>query len=184
VEPNLSSSGAKAALEGYRKQALYTLACILHPDGHDLVFQPEGIEDLAVYRGQQPLRTVQVKAYSDNLTLSSFSPKKSKSFFHRVATDLATHDSLSIEVISFGPIGAEITGAWSGEEQHRTSVRAKLRGHKFTDAQVDTLFNCLQWQKVDKRQVFDFLRESSVGGDPESAFDLLTVWIYFGSSTN
>lgn len=166
-------------------QALYTLACILNPDGRDLVFQPEGIEDLAVYRGQQPLRTVQVKAYTDNLTLSSFSPEKPKSFFHRVATDLVAHDNLTIEVISFGPIGAEIEGAWSGDEQHRASVRTKLIGHKLNDAQVDTLFNRLQWQKVDeeslKRQVFDFLRDSAAGGDPETAFDLLTIWVYFAA---
>jgi len=182
---DLSSSGAKAALEGYRKQALYTLACILHPDERDLVFQPEGIEDLAVYRGQQPLRTMQVKAYTDNLTLSSFSPEKSKSFFHRVSTDLAAHDNLTIEVISFGPIGAEIEGAWSGVVQHCASVRTKLLGHKFTDTQVDTLFNRLQWQKVDEealqKKVFDFLRDSAAGGDPETAFDLLTIWIYFAA---
>jgi hypothetical protein len=181
----LSSSGAKAALEGYRKQALYTLACILHPDGHDLVFQPEGIEDLVVYRGQQPLRTMQVKAYTDNLTLSSFSPGKPKSFFHRVANELAAHDGLRIEVISFGPIGTEITGAWSGEEEHRASVRIKLLGHKFSDAQVDTIFNRLQWQTVDEeelqKQVFDFLRDSAAGGDPETAFDLLTIWVYFAA---
>ncbi|KAF0216746.1 MAG: hypothetical protein FD174_3569 [Geobacteraceae bacterium] len=184
-ETDLPSSGAKAALEGYRKQALYTLACILHPDGHDLVFQPEGIEDLAVYRGQQPLRTMQVKAYTDNLTLSSFMPEKPKSFFHRVATDLSAHDNLTIEVISFGPIGTEITGAWSGDEQLRGSVRTKLLGHKFTDAQVDTIFNRLQWQKVDEealqKQVFNFLRDSAAGGNPETAFDLLTIWIYFAA---
>jgi len=180
----MSSSGAKAALEGYRKQALYTLACILHPDGHDLVFQPEGTEDLAVYRGQHLLRTMQVKAYSDKLTLSSFEPGKAKSFFHRV-TDLAAQDNLEIDVISFGPIGTEIEGAWSGAEQHCASVRTKLRSHKFTDTQVDTLFSRLRWRKVDEealqRQVFDFLHDSAVGGDPDSAFDLLTVWVYFAA---
>jgi len=180
----LSSSGAKAALEGYRKQALYTLTCILHPDGQNLIFQPEGTEDLAVYRGQQLLRTIQVKAYSDNLTLSSFTPGKPGSFFHRV-TNHAADDDLKIEVVSFGPIGTEIEDAWSGDEQHCASVRTKLLGHKFSDAQVDILFNRLQWQKVDEeslqRQVFDFLRDSAAGGDPETAFDLLTIWVYFAS---
>lgn len=180
----MSSSGAKAALEGYRKQALYTLACILHPDGQNLIFQPEGTEDLAVFRGQQQLRTIQVKAYSDNLTLSSFTPGKPGSFFHRV-TGHAADDNLEIEVVSFGPIGAEIVGAWSGEEQYRATVRTKLLGHKFTDAQVDTIFNRLQWQKVDEealqKQVFDFLSDSVVGGDPETAFDLLTIWVYFAA---
>lgn len=180
----MSSSGAKAALKGYRKQALYTLACILHSADRDLIFQPEGLEDLVVYCGQQPVRTMQVKAYSGNLTLSSFSPEKQGSFFHRV-TDHAVDDDLEIEVVSFGPIGSEIEGAWSGVEQHHTSVRTKLLGHKFTDVQVDTLFNRLQWHKVDEeslqRQVFDFLRDSTAGGDPETAFDLLTIWVYFAA---
>jgi len=181
---DLSSSGAKAALEGYRKQALYTLACILHSDAQNLIFQPEGTEDLAVYRGEHLLRTIQVKAYSDNLTLSSFTPGKPGSFFHRV-TDHAADDDLEIEVVSFGPIGAEIEGAWTGNEQHCASVRAKLLGHKFSNVQIDTLFNRLQWQKVDEeslqRQVFDFLRDSAAGGDPETAFDLLTIWVYFAA---
>lgn len=178
------SSGAKAALEGYRKQALYTLACILHPDGQNLIFQPEDTEDLAVFCGKQQLRTVQVKAYSDNLTLSCFTPGKPGSFFHRV-TDHATDDDFEIEVVSFGPIGAEIEGAWSGVEQHCASVRKKLCDYKFTDAQVDTLFSRLQWQKVDEetlqKKIFDFLRDSAAGGDPETAFDLLTIWIYFAA---
>jgi len=176
----MSSSGAKAALEGYRKQALYTLACILHPDGHDLVFHPEGTEDLAVYLGQRRLRVVQVKAYTDNLTVSSFSPEKSQSFFHRAAK-LALEDGLHIEVVSFGPIGIEIQEAWVGNEKHRASIREKLRGHQFSDTQIDRLFHCLRWQKVDEEalhaQVFDFLRASAVGGDPACAFDLLVQWI-------
>lgn len=180
----MSLSGAKAALEGYRKQALYTLACILQPNGQSLVFQPEGTEDLAVYRGHQMLRTIQVKAYSDNLTLSSFTPGKPGSFFHRV-TDHAVDNDLEIKVVSFGPIGAEIDGAWSGDKQHCASVRAKLLDYKFSNEQVDTLFKRLQWQKVDEeslqRRVFDFLRDSAAGGDPETAFDLLTIWVYFAA---
>ncbi len=137
-----------------------------------------------MYRGQHLLRTIQVKAYSDNLTLSSFTPGKLGSFFHRV-TDHATDDDLEIEVVSFGPIGAEINGAWSGVERHCASVRKKLCDYKFTDSQVDTLFNRLQWKKVNEeslqRQVFDFLRDSAAGGDPETSFDLLTIWVYFAA---
>lgn len=32
-----------------------------------------------------------------------------------------------------------------------------------------------------QKQVFDFLHASAVGGDPESAFDLLIVWVYFAA---
>lgn len=176
----MSSSGAKAALEGYRKQALYTLACVLQSEGNDLVFHPEGKEDLAVYQGQRLLRVVQVKAYTDNLTISSFSPEKPQSFFHR-AVKLALDDGLKIEVVSFGPIGIEIQEAWAGNKKHYDSVREKLRGHQFSDTQIDRLFHSLQWPRVNEKvlqtQVLDFLRASAVGGDPECAFDLLVQWI-------
>ena len=66
------SSGAKAALQGYRVQALYVLFRILSADEPQrVIFQPEGLEDLAIFTTDGELReVVQVKAYADNLTLS------------------------------------------------------------------------------------------------------------------
>lgn len=180
----MAASGAKAALQGYRLQALYTLASILHPDAQGLVFQPEGNEDLAIYRGEHLNRVVQIKAYTDSLTLSSFSPDKPRSFFHRVA-DLTTRENLEVEVVSFGPIGTELEGAWSSHERHQTSVRKKLRNYKFTDVQIDRLFHGVQWSRANEdelqKQVYGFLRSSLAGGDPENAFDLLVAWLYLAS---
>ncbi|WP_136515939.1 ATP-binding protein [Geomonas edaphica] len=178
------ASGAKAALQGYRLQALYSLACILHPNSHGLVFQPEGNEDLAVYRGDSLIRVVQIKAYTDPLTLSCFSPDKPQSFFHRAA-NLTTRENLKVDVVSFGPIGTELEGAWSSQVRHETSVRKKLRDFKFTDGQIDRLFDGVQWSRAKeddlKNEVYEFLRNSLAGGDPESAFDLLVAWLYVAS---
>ena len=47
----MSNSGAKAALKGYRLQTLYILYEILQSRDSELIFQPEGNEDLAIYQG-------------------------------------------------------------------------------------------------------------------------------------
>jgi len=180
----MAASGAKAALQGYRLQALYTLASILHPDAQGLVFQPEGNEDLAVYRGDHLIRVVQVKAYTDNLTLSSFSPEKPQSFFHRAA-NLTTRENLAVEVVSFGPIGPELEGAWASHERHQTAIRKKFRDHNFSDNQIDRLFHGVKWSNADEEklqsQIYGFLSDSLTGGDPENAFDLLVAWLYLAS---
>ena len=78
-------SDATPAYRGYRLQALYTLLRILEPkERTDLVFQPEGAEDLAVWdTNEHLLEAIQVKAHGANLTLSKLSPEKDKSFLYR-----------------------------------------------------------------------------------------------------
>ena len=90
----MSDSGAKAALKGYRIQTLYTLAEIFESNDSDIVFQPEGDEDLAVLKNNQLIRVIQVKARKEKLTISSFSPEKKASFFHRISGLLSKNQDL------------------------------------------------------------------------------------------
>jgi hypothetical protein len=177
----MSNSGAKAALQGYRRQALYTLARVLR-GGPDLVFHPEGSEDLAVYGpGNALLEAVQVKSYAEPLVLSHFAPRKEGSFFRRAA-ELTSRPGVAVRVASFGPVGPELLGAWAGARHLRNEVTSKL-----LDAGVPTdasarLYERLAWEEVSEeellREVFGFLRDSAVGGEPASAFDLLVSWLY------
>ena len=140
----MDNSGAKAALKGYRLQTLYTLVEILDSCDSDDVFQPEGEEDLAIYKNSELTRVIQVKARSEKLTLSSFNPEKKDSFFHRVAGQLHIHRSLTVEVISFGEIGSEIKKAWeNGDANSRASVITKLRKHGINEKSIDDLFEKL-----------------------------------------
>jgi hypothetical protein len=79
----MSLRGAEPAYRGYRLQALYALSRILSSEAsRQLTFQPEGREDLSILEETgELLETVQVKAYSDNLAISDFSPEKPGSFF-------------------------------------------------------------------------------------------------------
>ena len=72
-----------ATYRGFRSQALYVLHRLLHDqDGADLVFRPEGDEDLAVYDscGVQ-IEAVQIKDFSAALALSHFKPASEQGFF-------------------------------------------------------------------------------------------------------
>ncbi len=72
--------GAISALKGYRVQFLYTLLRILSHKEFEVEFRPEGrFEDLDIYNGKgEVLEIIQVKSYTDTLTLSAIiSPKNS-----------------------------------------------------------------------------------------------------------
>ncbi|KAA1152094.1 hypothetical protein [Pseudoalteromonas fuliginea] len=182
----MSNSGAKAALRGYRLQTLYILNEILRSESTDLVFQPEGNEDLAVYKGKQLVRAIQVKAYSEPLVLSHFiKPDQEDSFFHRSAKLLCLSGNVKVEVISFGDIGKELKNAWMGAEPNKNSVLKKLVNHGMTEQQVNSMFERITWNKVSE---FDLnidinrcLSNSLTVGSPVNALSLLTAWLYTAS---
>lgn len=76
---------AKAALQGYRLQALCTLATLLWPGAENLEFHLGGNEDLDVYRGDRLAEVIQVQAHAENLAMSSFAPDQRDAFFQRAA---------------------------------------------------------------------------------------------------
>jgi hypothetical protein len=181
----MNNSGAKAALKGYRYQTLYTLVEILESSDADNVFQPEGEEDLAIRRHGELTRVIQVKARNEKLTLSSFSPEKKDSFFHRVSDLLSTHPGLSIEIISFGEIGSEIEKAWAGDVSSRYSITEKLEKHGIDKEKIESLFEKIQWFVVSEQnlqsRLQSHLTQTMTAGDPSNAFSLLLAWIYYAA---
>lgn len=149
------------------------------------MFQPEGSEDLAVFDLDDTLvEAVQVKSYAEPLVLSDFGPRKQGSFFRRAA-DLASRQGVGVRVASFGPVGTELRGAWAGVGQHRDEVSRKLREAGLPADAPSRLYDRVEWDEVSehdlRRAVFDFLRDSAAGGEPESAFDLLVSWVYLAA---
>ena len=128
---------------------------------------------------------IQVKAYTDNLTLSKLEPEKPGSFFRRVLKLAESTLPPTVKVVSFGPIGPELEKSWQGYDEQIHTVTAKLHDHGYTQTQIDTLLKSLAFQKVEEQtihvNVSTFLRQSLVGGDPQHAFDLLNAWLYHAS---
>ena len=107
-----------ATYRGYRRQALYCLDR-LFDDGlsDDRIIQPEGNEDLEIQDNSgQRLEVVQVKDYSANLTASHFKP----SFYRRISDLCASDASVTIKIVSFGPIGPELLKAYDNDQDTPT----------------------------------------------------------------
>lgn len=174
-----TSSGARAALSGYRRQALYTARLLLREAGESRVFQPEGKEDLAIFDGDKLKRIVQVKAYSAPLTLSDLDPGKPNSFFRRVLA-LEDHE-VDVEVASFGPLGPELLRVQQRDRETLASVTDKLCNHGYAAAEAGALLGRLVVTCVDeprtKNEVLAFLSKTVTAGDPDRAFDLMTWWL-------
>lgn len=182
----MASTGAIAAYRGYRNQALYALHKILKKHTQGVFYQPERYEDLTVFKDSgEILETIQVKDFTDNLTLSDFSPEKPDSFFRRCLKLIKEHPHASVKIVSFGPIGPEMRNAWAGERNSRIAIENKLSSHGFSSVDVESLFRNVEILSADENtlrdDVISFLNSSLVGGDPENAFDLLHYWLYRAS---
>jgi hypothetical protein len=180
-----SRSDATPAYRGYRLQALYTLSRILEPHTPpNLVFQPEGAEDLAVFdETNRLIEAVQVKAYGTNLTLSSLSPQKIDSFFYRVHALLQSVPTLDITIACFGKIGRDLLQASQSDGQERRRTAQRLGEYGFlSQSEARHLLSQLKLvsvREVDLQQdVFAALERLCTGVDPEPAFEMLNYWLY------
>ncbi|HEX9730877.1 MAG TPA: hypothetical protein VGG06_02705, partial [Thermoanaerobaculia bacterium] len=171
-------SGARAAISGYRRQALYTASLLVWETGESRVLQPEGQEDLAVFSDDKLERVVQVKAYSEPLTLSDLRPEKPDSFFWRI---LALAEDVAVELASFGPLGPELQGVQNQDEQVILRVAEKLRRHGYPIHHAYKVLRRLTITSVDeataREEVFGFLSRTFTAGDPDRAFDLIVWWL-------
>lgn len=157
---------------------------ILQQEEPPRIFQPEGREDLAIYDGEHHLlEIIQVKQRSSSLSLSSFEPEKSSSFFYRASSELERTPNLLITIVAFGAVGPELSNALKNSGPDRASVAGKIEdyGH-LSKAKATEVIHRTILQPVDESdltaKVQTTLEESLPGVDPESAFDLLMRWLY------
>src|SRR5215213_803261 len=150
-----SQSDATPAYRGYRLQALYTLARVLEQHGDNLIFQPEGKEDLAVFDADHKLlEIIQVKERSANLTLSSFEPEKPESFFYRVAAELKATPEVRIRIVAFGNVGPELDKAINEDGADRARVAQKIATHKhITEAEAAALLRSVRLITADEAEL-------------------------------
>ncbi|MFW6116540.1 MAG: hypothetical protein ACOC6F_02330 [bacterium] len=174
-------SGAPAALQGYRLQAIYTLTRVFEPgvDGTQ-VFQPEGTEDLDITDvSGRVCEVIQVKSYS-GLVLSNLEPAKATSFFRRAANLLERKKPPIIRLVNFGSIGPELSGAWEGHKPHRRRVISKLLDKGFTRHEINGFFEHIELvsltEEEARQEVLSQVRRLSAGIDPENALNLFTAW--------
>ena len=179
------SNDATPAYRGYRLQALYILFRILNEEGNrHLVFQPEVWEDLSIQDEKGDLlEVVQVK--SGSLSLSSFK----ESFFIRINSLMKRQNAPQIVLASYGEVGPELLKAIEKDGPERENVAKKLKdkyASSFRSLEEAKIFLgnlevviLNELELIDK--VHSHLRNSLTGIDPDSAFDLLSFWLYISS---
>jgi hypothetical protein len=172
-------TGAKAAISGFRLQALYTLDLILREAASNKEFQPEGKEDLAIYEDGRLIRAIQVKAYSTPLRLSDLDPRREGSPLRRLVS--LGEESSAFELASFGPLGPELEAFQRREGKALASLSGKLAEYEYSVAEIDEIVNRLEVVRVDEAaaqdRVYRFFKQTMAAGDPERAFDLLVWWV-------
>jgi hypothetical protein len=177
---------ATPVYRGYRRQILYTLDRLLEAEAEGKVFQLEGIEDLDVYGADGTLiEVVQVKDHAAPLTLSDLASKNGQegSFVHRIVPLLQLSSNPTVSLASFGPIGPELSASFAGEEKERRGIVRKLKEtYEFSEQDAERLAGALRpvdvQENTTRERVFGLLRNSVAGVDPESAFELLSSWLY------
>lgn len=172
---------AKATFRGFRGQTLYILSRVIN-DTEKCSYRPEGREDLDIYSKNELRELIQVKFYSNDLTLSDLKPEKESSFLRRSLNSFKDGLNLKISLVSFGPIGPELKNAFRIDGNDMTKIKSKLKGKGYTDDEIRLIFNNIQILKVDedelKKEITDHLKKSHVGLDPDNGFNLLMNWIY------
>lgn len=181
------SDDASATFRGFRHQALYVLSRILtDTDAAKRMYRPEGSEDLAVYDEHFSLiEAVQVKDHASDLSLSKLKPVF-WARFHRRRKDWP----LSVtKVATFGDVGPELKGAIDGNAAERSKVLKNLCGKDapFNEQEAKEMLDGLRGNITRpvaselRVAVLDAIRGTNVGGNVESAAELLMYWVFDAS---
>lgn len=187
---------ASATLRGFRNQFLYVLYRVLTDnEAEKRVYRPEGSEDLAVFDSSQTLiESSQVKDYSSDLTLSALSPKSKNGFISRYYARLTSQPQATTRLVSFGPLGPELTRAIRGsieddDHKSRESVVKKLCEGNSAISQIDAvnMLNGLRDNVEHPKpqmlldEVIKVLDGTFAGGHSESTLELLMYWVFESS---
>lgn len=172
---------AEATFRGFRAQTLYILNRLIKDEGN-FKFQPEGNEDLDIYFENDLKELVQVKFYSNNLTLSDLEPEKDSSFLKRSVKRFKNGQKPRTTLISFGPIGPELKNGFKNCGIESSRIKTKLFNKGYENFEIDLIFENIHFVTVSEKkleeEIFDYLKKNHGGFNPKVTFDLLMNWIY------
>lgn len=166
---------------GYRLQALYALWRILK-SSHDQIFQPEGVEDLDIF-GPNVAKTesIQIKALSTPLTLSSLNVGDSNSFFKRALVQFKLKSPPEVFIVSFGEVGEDLANALKEAGTYRKRVVTRLvTKDNISHQDAELLMEKLRIDLVNENTLRDEINHiiSNRFVDPEAGYEILTAWLY------
>lgn len=180
-----STGGANAAYRGYRRQLSYTLGRVLAATDEELTFQPEGVEDLAIWRAGRLVEACQIKAVSGELHTSDLR-SKTDSFFKRGAVLVREHPQVVLRVVSFGPFGTELKSAVSGDRAAANDLIQKLQDRDgIPQVEAEAVLGRMELERVDEAIVSEGLVAATAdlltAADPKASLDMLHWWMFISA---
>lgn len=174
-----SDMGARAAWKGFSSQTIYiAYRLMILNEKYDLY--PENIEDLMIKEKDIIRELIQVKNYSNNLTLSMFSPEKEDSFFKRVLRHKT--NEIKLKIISFGEVGPELDGLNKKNQHNILNFKKKMLDCGYSDDDISWIIEHLEIIKEDeeelKQKIFEKLSEDfATSISAQIIFDSLVNYI-------
>lgn len=104
-------------IRGFRTQFLYTIHRVIYDCNSDLLYVPEGIEDLDIKKNGIVIETIQIKNYNKKIQPSDLtSPAGTTSFFKRAINTLSKNKNACIHFVSLGEVGNYLQNTSSLQE--------------------------------------------------------------------
>lgn len=169
---------ASPTLKGFRTQFLYTLHRILSDADKDLLYKPEGVEDLDIMRGGEVIELIQVKNLQETVTFSDLiSPKKRTSFYSRILQVRANNAGVKGTLVSFGPVSTDLS---NNKTLCKKIKQSPVLG-KDVQKNAYVISKAIQTSKVDENKLYKHckcqINKSFDGIDAEVYISNLLSWI-------
>ncbi|WOK04833.1 hypothetical protein RT717_17255 [Imperialibacter roseus] len=175
--------GAINALKGYRTQALYSIHRVMEDGNPDLIYVPEGIEDLDVFdQNGILLECIQIKATTGTLSFSNLISGKKGSFFHRAVETFEKGHRPKLQVKCFGKLSESLLNSFSEETSIDVFIE-KFEKYGFKKEQItylkeNTFFEALSESDYQQRTI-DLIKNKAVAVDSIHALEYLHYWLFF-----
>lgn len=175
-------------LPRYRRQLSYTLGRVLSGDDQGLSYQPEGHEDLAIWREGELIEACQIKALEGTLYPSDLR-SRGDSFFKRAARLVDEYPPIVLRVVSFGPVGRELTDAIAGQGAATRSLIEKLvASDDLSPSDAAAVLKRTELEIVDEERIrvrlLAAMRDLVTSADPDASLDLLHWWMFTRASAS
>ena len=176
-------TGASAALNGYRRQHLYSLFRILTDDASPPnQFQLEGSEDLEIFDDAGRLiEAIQVKDRSGAALAPSALKSRRGSFFQRAVERLERDPGSRQRVVSFGEIGPSLI-AMASATATTDAQREQLDQLGVPAERIDSFRAAFEVEELREeeveREVLKRLRKTVTAGNPKDAFHCVSGWMW------
>lgn len=161
-------------IRGFRTQFLYTIYRVINDCNPQLIYTPEGIEDLDIIKNGIVIETIQIKNYNKKIRPSDLtSPAGTTSFFKRAINTLSTNRNACIRLVSFEEVGDSLL--------NKSNLHTYLSKNKELKKYADILSSKYELSIVDENilynEIASILKVQYPTFNPDKEIKYILQWI-------